>query len=118
MATEIRTGELHGPKGLVARKVIWATRFRERRRGVIGRDPLEPDEAMVIDRCRQVHTYGVPYALDAIFCDRSWSVLHIETVEPRSRSQRVAGARVCVELLGGRAAACGIETGETLRFVP
>lgn len=116
MATRSRTGELHGPKGLVARKVVWATTFRARHRGVIGRDRLGPDEAMVIVRCRQVHTRGVSYALDAIFCDGNFEVLHVETLEPKARSRKVPGARVCIELLGGRAAECGIERGASLRF--
>jgi uncharacterized membrane protein (UPF0127 family) len=116
MATKIRTGELHGPRGLVARNVLWATTFRARYRGVIGRARLVPDEAMVIVRCRQVHSYGVPYPLDAVFCDGSFEVLHVETLDPKARSRKVPGARYCIELLGGRASECGIERGTSLRF--
>jgi hypothetical protein len=69
---------------------------------------------LIIWPCRQVHTVGVPYLLDAVFCDRRFEVLHVETLEPRSRSRRVGRARCCVELLGGRAEACGVVPGVRL----
>jgi len=116
MRITVRSGALLGPRGVVAERVIWATTFRARYRGVLGREPLEPDEAFVIARARQVHTHGVPYPLDTVFCDAKWSVLHVETLIPQSTSKRVRGARCCVELLGGRASACGIEPGVQLAF--
>jgi uncharacterized protein len=72
---------------------------------------------MVIRPCRQVHTMGVPYPLDVVFCDRRDRVLHVETLQPGRISRPVWRARYCVELLGGRAAACGIVRGSTLSFV-
>jgi uncharacterized protein len=105
---------LRGPNGLVADRVHLATSILDRRRGVLGRDPLAPDEAMVLKPCHQVHTMGVPYPLDAIFCDRRDRVLHVETLQPSRVSRYVWRARYCVELLGGRAEACGIVRGSTL----
>jgi hypothetical protein len=117
MRLNVRTGELRGPDGVIARRVVWATKFRERRRGVRGREALTRDEALVISPCRQVHTYSVPYPLDAVFCDRELRVLHVETLEPRNTSARVRRARCCVELVGGRAAECGLMPGVRLSFV-
>jgi uncharacterized membrane protein (UPF0127 family) len=88
----------------------------DRIRGVLGRPPLEPDEAYVICEARQVHTVGVPYPLDVVFCDRRWRVLHVQTLQPRRKSERIAGALYCVELLGGRAAEAAIEPGQRLTF--
>lgn len=109
-------GRLVGPNGLVASSVAWATSYRARRRGVIGRPALQADEALVLWPCRQVHTNGVPFDLDAVFCDRRLRVLHVETLSPRSKSHRVGRARCCVELKGGRAQACGIVPGVQLRL--
>ncbi len=108
------TSTLRGPHGVVATSVRWATTFRSRRRGVIGSVPLADDEALVIRPCRRVHTFGVTYDLDAVFCDRSWTVLHVETLSPGRVSARVGRAHVCVELRGGRAAHCGIVPGVVL----
>ena len=116
MRIAVRPGALLGPRGVVADRVTWCVRFRARYRGVLGREPLANDEAFVIDRAKQVHTFGVPYALDTIFCDKEWKVLHVETLRPQNKSQKVKGAQCCVELLGGRADACGIEPGVVLSF--
>jgi uncharacterized membrane protein (UPF0127 family) len=108
--------KLRGPSGVVAHRVHLATSLRDRRQGVLGRDPLAPDEAMVLRPCHQVHTMGVPYPLDAIFCDRRDRVLHVETLQPGRVSRYVWRARYCVELLGGRAEECGVVRGATLSF--
>jgi uncharacterized membrane protein (UPF0127 family) len=105
-----------GPNGLVADHVEWATSFRARRRGVIGRPPLSSSEALILWPCRQVHTKGVAYDLDAVFCDRRLRVLHVETLGPRAKSRRVRRARCCIELAGGRASACGLAPGQQLRL--
>jgi uncharacterized protein len=89
---------------------------RERFRGVLGRPPLDSDEAYVIAGARQVHTEGVPYPLDAVFCDVDWRVLHVETMQPMSTSKRVADSFWVVELLGGRASAHGVVPGDRLSF--
>ena len=107
---------LKGPEGSIATKVYIADTFRSRRKGVLGRPALDPDEALVIARCGQVHTFGVPYELDVVFCDHDMRVLHVETLAPGRMSKRVARSRLCVELLGGRAAACGVVAGAVLRI--
>ena len=115
-STKVQAGALIGPRGVVAGRVTWCVSIPERLRGVLGRGPLTPDEAYVIAGSRQVHTVGVPYALDAIFCDRRLQVLHVETLQPRTKSKRIAGSQYCIELLGGRAAQNGITAGDQLRF--
>lgn len=111
-----RAGVLLGPGGVVASRVWWATSLRSRLRGVRGRGPLGPDEALVIWPCRRVHTRGLAYELDAVFCDASLAVLDVQTLRPGSLSRRVGRARCCIELLGGRAAACGVAPGVALEL--
>jgi uncharacterized protein len=107
---------LMGPGGPVASKVYVADTIGSRLRGVLGRPALAADEALVIKPCSQIHTFGVRYDLDAVFCDDRMRVLHVETVPPGRMSKRVAGADVCVELLGGRAATCGVAEGAVLHI--
>lgn len=114
-SVEVR-GALVGPLGVVASKVMWATTIGARRRGVLGRPALSDDEAIVLAPCRRVHTVGVAYALDVVFCDADWIVRHVQTLPPRRVSRRVGRASACIELVGGRAAACGLAPGVQLRF--
>jgi uncharacterized membrane protein (UPF0127 family) len=111
----LRSSEvLVGPNGPVAANVQWATTFRTRRKGVLGREPLQAGEALIIKPCRQVHSFGVGYPLDVVFCDRDLRVIHVETLETARISQRVRAARICIELSGGSAAASGIVPGVSL----
>ncbi len=105
-----------GPNGVIADRVTWCVTLRDRLRGVLGRPPLEADEAYVFAPGRQVHTEGVGYPLDAVFCDGDWRVLHVETLQPMSRSKRVLDAVYIVELLGGRATEYGVAPGVRLSF--
>ncbi len=62
----------------------------ERRRGLIGRTSV--DGAFVLRPCRNVHTFGMCVAIDAIFCDRNGGVLRVVTMQPRRVSPIVRRA--------------------------
>jgi uncharacterized protein len=65
----------------------------------LGRSPLEPGEALVIERASQVHTFGMRYAIAVVFCDANWSVLRVlPSLRPWRISPWVRGARVTIEL--------------------
>jgi uncharacterized membrane protein (UPF0127 family) len=86
----------------VARSVEHARSFGERGRGLLGRRPLEAGEALVIERARQVHTFGMRYPIDVCFCDRGWRVLHVaREVRPFRLTRWVRGARFAIEMRGG-----------------
>lgn len=71
-------------------------------RGLIGREELKPGEALVIDRARQVHTWGMRVPIDVVFCGADWSVRHlVRAMPPRRISRWVARARYAVELPSG-----------------
>jgi uncharacterized membrane protein (UPF0127 family) len=46
----------------------------ERRRGLLGRDSMAPDSAIVITRCNAVHTFWMRFAIDVAFVDSSGTV--------------------------------------------
>ena len=51
----------------------------ERTRGLLGRDSI--DGAMMI-RTRSVHTFGMRFAIDVAFCDKSLVVVGMTTLKP------------------------------------
>lgn len=114
MSRNVGCGALIGPLGPVASKLLWATTPWRRYRGLRGRPPLSEDEALILRPCRQVHTFGLREAIDAVFCDDALRVLHVAELRPRRVSRLVRGARSCVELAAGRAAACAITPGVRL----
>jgi uncharacterized protein len=84
-----------------------------RRRGLLGRDSL--NGALLIDRCRSVHTIGMRFALDVAFVSLTERVLAINSITtmatgrfglPRFRSNAVleaeAGSFVLWGLMAGQ----------------
>lgn len=87
---------------LLASDAGLATTAGERRRGLIGRDDLEPGEALIIPRCRQVHTFGMRFTIDVLFLDGSGTVVRVcRGLSPRRISPVAWRARQAIELPAG-----------------
>ncbi len=56
---------------------------RERIRGLRGRGALPHRHAMLIPRCRSVHTFGMAFTIDAVLLDRANRVVTVFTMRPR-----------------------------------
>lgn len=87
---------------------------RARRRGLLGRDRLEG--ALLIDRCRWVHTVGMRFAIDVAFLDADGLV--IRTVQmPRHRvGMPVLRARSVIEAEAGAFARWGVHVGAVVEL--
>ncbi len=53
---------------------LWA-----RAKGLLGRQALEPGQALILERCRSIHTIGMRFPIDVVFVDRSWKVVAFDT---------------------------------------
>ncbi|MDQ5816482.1 MAG: DUF192 domain-containing protein, partial [Actinomycetota bacterium] len=51
----------------IADSVVWAIRASEKVRGLLGTCRLSEGQALVIVGARQVHTFGMGYAIDVLF---------------------------------------------------
>ncbi|HEY8215578.1 MAG TPA: DUF192 domain-containing protein [Acidimicrobiia bacterium] len=89
-----------------------ATSRAARRRGLLGRD--RADEAMVLWPCRQVHTIGMRFPLDVVWCDRAGRVLRVATVPPRRVSRPVLRSRFVIEAAAGAAERWGLRAGDVV----
>lgn len=98
---------------MIAERALWARAPADRARGLLGRPPLGEGGALVIDPARQVHTFGMRYAIDVCFCDAEWRVLHVvRGLRPRRLTRVVWRARYAVETPAG--ALTGVEPGDQL----
>ncbi|MFN2388315.1 MAG: DUF192 domain-containing protein [Actinomycetota bacterium] len=97
----------------IATRATWARSHAERRRGLLGRTGLEPGEAMIFDRTRQVHTMGMSFPIDVVFCDAGWVVRHVvHRMATRRVTRWVLRARYVIEAQEG--AFEGVVPGEKL----
>jgi uncharacterized protein len=103
--------------GVLARDVDRATSFWRRLRGLLGRPALREGEALAIDPCSAIHTWFLPYEIDAVFLDRDFRVVRTFQSLPPYRSARARGRAVqVVELPAGTLLRTGTREGDELTF--
>jgi uncharacterized protein len=103
------------PRGI---KVARCTTFVERARGLLGRPALGSLEALWISPCASVHTFGMRYAIDVVFCNFDGEVIRVVGQLGPGKIAAVTGARIACELHAGAARKLGIRTADTLSFEP
>ncbi|MDP9226556.1 MAG: DUF192 domain-containing protein [Actinomycetota bacterium] len=103
---------------IVASELKWARSMFSKARGLIGTPVMSPGAALVIEQAKQVHTFGMTFPLDVVFCDPEWLVLHIvRSMAPGRMTRLVWRARFVIELPGGSLPS-ELQTGESLRLDP
>jgi uncharacterized protein len=89
---------------------------RGRSRGLLGRDGV--DGVMVLRPCRNVHTFGMRFAIDVAFCDGTGTVLRTCTLPPGRISPLVWRSAFAVETAAGAFARWGVRVGDRLELQP
>lgn len=86
---------------VLADRIAWARSFRTRARGLIRRD-LAVGAALILEPTSQIHTFGMTYEIDVLFCRSDWSVMYvIRNLRPNRVTRWVRACRRVVELPGG-----------------
>ncbi len=102
---------------IVARRVEWAGTSPERRRGLLGRTRLEPDEAIYLVPCQWIHMFGMRFAIDAAFLAPDGRVVAVHhDLKPNRLSKPVLHAEGVLELAAGTLRATGTDVGDVIRF--
>ena len=91
-----------GPRGRRWTVEVPETRA-ERRRGLLGRDGLEPGTGMLFERASSVHTIGMRFPIDVVFLGRADAdgrrvVRRVETMAPGRMAWPRPGVRAVLEL--------------------
>jgi uncharacterized membrane protein (UPF0127 family) len=89
---------------------------RERMRGLLGRDGLASGEALLLEHCGSVHTFGMRFAIDVVFIDRHWRVVAIHRGVPGRRMLLNLRAAHALEMPAGDARERGLSVGDPLVF--
>ena len=88
---------------------------REKRRGLLGRDGIEG--ALLLEPGRSVHTFGMRFPIDVVFCDRARIVLAIRTLRTGRITWPMWSARSIVEAEAGSAERWGLVVGDELELM-
>lgn len=102
----------------IASEAGFALSRSARRRGLIGRRDMGRGEALVFPRCRQVHSFGMLFAVDVLFIDRHGTVIKAcHDLPPRSVSPLAWRARTAIELPAGTLARTRTEERDTVEII-
>ncbi|MDQ5875024.1 MAG: DUF192 domain-containing protein [Actinomycetota bacterium] len=86
-------------------------------KGLLWGPELADGEAFIICGAAQVHSIGLGYEIDVVFCDKGWVVKRVVAPLRHNRvSPLVMGARYAIELRAG--AAAEVTPGSVLSFRP
>jgi uncharacterized protein len=93
----VRIMTLEGPRRLRLRAMVPQT-SRERTRGLIGRGALQPGEALLLERTRSIHTFGMRFPIAVALLDGQHAVRAVVRVPPRRVLLPRRGVRHILEL--------------------
>jgi uncharacterized protein len=103
---------LVGPRHRRWRTLVPTTR-RERRRGLLGRTELDSNEALLLERTRSVHTFGMRFPLTIAWLDDAGRVRALRRMRPGQIALPRWGARHVLECPEG----ADLRPGDLLRRV-
>jgi uncharacterized membrane protein (UPF0127 family) len=97
---------------VVATTIELAGDSAARKRGLLDRDHLPEDTALVIAPCSAVHTFGMRFSIDVIFAARDGRVLKIARDLGPHRLAAAWGAFAAIEMAAGEASRHGVNVGD------
>ena len=101
--------------------LLIAATARSRLLGLMGLAPLNSGQALLLPRCRSVHTLGMRFALDLVWIDARGRVMRVDAAVPPGRLRSCRRAHGVVEASAGSgerlAAALAAASGEGRLFV-
>jgi uncharacterized membrane protein (UPF0127 family) len=86
----------------------------ERMRGLLGRDRLTSQEALMLSPCASIHTVGMGYPIDVAYLSKDGTVLKTVSKISPFRFSVCSGAHVTVEMSAGFLERHPLQKGERL----
>lgn len=102
---------------IIGSRIRLARSMRDRSVGLLGRARLDAGEGLWIERSPSIHMFFMRFAIDAVFVSPDGRVAKVvSNLKPWRVVWWARGARDCLELPAGAAAASGTEVGDALRL--
>lgn len=104
-------------RSVIARRVQWAGTSEARRRGLLGRENIEPDEGVYIVPTQWIHMFGMRFPIDLAFLGAGGRVLHVHRgIKPNRLSRAVWRAEGALEVAEGALLASDTKVGDIVEF--
>lgn len=110
-AVNTTTGEV------IADKVTIAQDFRSRSIGLLNRQSLNENEALLIKPCTSIHTFFMKFPIDVLFLSKEGKVIKIEhSLKPWNLSGCLLGCFMVLEIQPGKLAKTAIKLGNSIEI--
>ena len=104
---------------VLARRAPVAWGMRSRLVGLLRHQRLSDGEGLLLPSCRAIHTFGMRFAIDVVFVDRSGRVVALQSqMGPGRLSPIVWGASRVLELPAGTIQRSRVQVGDELAIEP
>ncbi len=109
----------------VSKKMVIAEQGRlaassgQRMKGLLGRDSLAANEALILKPCSSIHTFFMHFSIDVLFLNKNMKIIKaIQNMPPSRFSPVVWASLMAIELPAGKISQTNTETGDMVEFRP
>ena len=88
----------------------------QRKKGLLGRDGLDPGHAFVIAPCQGIHTFGMRFPIDVVAVNRDGTVVKMRANVPPRRIVMAWSAFAIIELRANSLSGFSLIVGDQLRL--
>ena len=100
---------------MIAENAVVANTFLTRFAGLLNRQSLNKDEALIINPCRSIHMFFMRFSIDAIFVNKDNRVIGlVEAIKPFQLSTIFWQARFVIEVPIGTIKISKTQKGDAL----
>lgn len=107
--------QLWGSRGLLVRRCHVRRSLPGRAVGLLTWRELADDEALLITRCKSVHTFAMSFSIDLVFVDPGLRIVDLKRqIAPWRSPRRVSAARHVIEVSAGSIDRWSLSKGDQL----
>lgn len=100
---------------VIAQKAKMADTFLSRMVGLLNRESISPEEALIITRCQSIHMFFMRFSIDVIFVDKNDVVVGlIERIRPFQLSPIFFRSSYVIEMAEGSISRVKVSLGDKL----
>ena len=103
---------------IVAQTLLKAFDSGSRRRGLLGRDSLAGDTALIIAPSNAIHTFSMRFAIDVAFVSTDGRVIKVRPAIPPWRIAAAWRGFAVIEMAAGAFEKSDTRAGDVLRLTP
>lgn len=89
----------------------------DRMRGLLFRPRLKENQAMLIDRCNSIHTFGMSYNIDVVYLDKLSRIIKIVKDIKPWRMSACWQAKNTLELLAHSSSKLNLKLGQKIEWI-